>query len=710
MNAEANTALRDLCSSIDALRPPKRVTVADGAASSLLLKRPGDAPTAWSAKDTPYMVEPMNTLSSRQHSSTCFVGPAQCGKTVSLGEGWMAHAIANDPGDMLIVQMTESKAREYSRQRIDRALDHSPKLSVFKSSLTDNLHDKMFKHGMWLRIGWPTITNLSSTSYRYVFLTDYDRMPEDVDGEGDAFSLALKRTTTFLSRGMCAVESSPGFPVVDPNWQPSTHHEAPPCGGVLGIYNTSDRRRWYWKCLDCKNWFEAKPGLSLFRLPSEEQLLEEIREINIGAMAKEYARVICPHCETKIPFSYRYSMNQAGRWLPDGCRLRSDDTVEGDAMQSTTAGFWLGGVAAAYQSWESLLSKYLQALRHYALTSDESHLQTTVNTDQGMPYISWHLRQAALAASDPGSRREQDMQRYVVPIAARFLIATVDIQGGVGARFVVQVHAIGPNREKWLIDRYAITESNREGLGGKAPVDPAGYAEDWDLITEKVVRCTYRTEIENIEMRVRLTVVDTGGEDGVTERAYAWYRRLVAANVGMRVMLVKGQSSKKFEAATPNIRMSKVGARNPKEEGDIPLYILNTDRLKDIVSTDLKRSTPGAGYLHIPAWLPQSFLDELNSEVRNPDGTWTQVRKRNEAFDLLAYCEAGFLCLGADKINWQNPPAWAKTIESNVDSMTRADRKEMQENTPVAQTVATPEPEPVSRSLGRRVARSNYLA
>lgn len=64
-------------------------------------------------------------------------------------------------------------------------------------------------------------------------LTDYDRFPEDVDGEGDAFSLASKRTTTFMSLGMTLVESSPGREITDTRWKPSLPHEAPPTTGIL---------------------------------------------------------------------------------------------------------------------------------------------------------------------------------------------------------------------------------------------------------------------------------------------------------------------------------------------------------------------------------------------------------------------------------------------------------------------------------------------
>jgi phage terminase large subunit GpA-like protein len=275
---------------------------------------------------------------------------------------------------MLIVQMTEAKAREYSKQRVDRAILSSPKIRQLISlgGRDDNTHDKQFRHGMWLRIAWPTVTNLSSTSYRYVFLTDYDRMPSDLDGEGDPFTLGLKRTTTFLSRGMCAVESSPGYDWMDPNWQPTSAHEGPPVGGVVGIYNRSDRRRWYWACPDCHERFEAAPGVKLFGLPDEKTLLDDVRTSDLKAMASHYSRVICPHCGSLIDFKWRYELNKSGIWLRDGQRMTVDGEIVGTAMDSTIAGFWIGGVAAAYQSWDSLLNKHLQGLREYAMTGSKA--------------------------------------------------------------------------------------------------------------------------------------------------------------------------------------------------------------------------------------------------------------------------------------------------------------------------------------------------
>lgn len=705
-------ALHDICSPFSAFKPPRRIPVSHSAAENLFFKQPGGIPGLWSAEETPYMVEPMDTLASRRHEAVVFVGPARTGKTAALLLGWMAHAVINDPGDMLMIQMSQEKAREFSKTDIDRAIRYSPNIhAMMGGNQDDNTHDKMFKHGMWLRIAWPTASNVSGSTYRYTAITDLDRMAnaENVDGEGPLFKLALKRVTTYGSRGMALVESSPGIELVDPHWKAVTPHEAPPATGILGIYNQSDRRRLYWKCLHCAEWFEASPGLKLFGLPSEDSLLEIVREADLESIATEHNRVICPHCSGQMGPRSKMLLNKNARWLQDGLTLTRDDEVMGTAPSSTIAGYWLGGVAAAYQSWRSIILRYLQGLRDYALTNSEESIKTTVNTDQGMPYMSRALRDAAANATDPSSRKDKRMERFVVPDWTRFLVATVDIQGGVGARYVVQVHAIGPHREKAIVDRYNIVDSAREGVGGgKAPVDPARYAEDWDTITERVLRSTYRTSTENVEMRVRMTVVDTGGEDGVTDKAYAWYRRIARAGLAGRVMLIKGVG-RDAKANVPMIRESLVGARNTKEKGDIPLYLINTNMLKDIISNGLKRPAPGPGYVHIPSWLPQSFIDELNSEVRQTDGKWTQIRKRNEAFDLLVYSEAGCLRLGVDRINWQAAPDWAKPIAENTDRISREDRREMQDNEPVASSVEPAPQQPIVVRAQRRVARSRSL-
>jgi phage terminase large subunit GpA-like protein len=717
-------ALSDLSGAYLAFMPPQATSVAEGAEKSLIVKQPGMAGGPWSPAETPYMVEPMNLLASRLHEAVCFVGPARTGKTAGLLLGWMAHTVVNDPGDMLFIQMTQDKAREFSKTDISRAIDNSPGITAMlsKSASDRNTHDIMFRHGMWLRVAWPTVSNVSGSTYRYVAITDIDRIPnaENVDGEGPLFSLALKRTTTFLSRGMCLVESSPGIELQDPAWQPASPHEGPPVTGVLGIYNRSDRRRWYWQCPDCREHFEAAPGLGLFNLPRDDDLLETVRTADLSALAKKYgSRIVCPHCGVEIPSKMKTSLNAGGLWVPDNCTVTRDGEIVGPKPSAKIGGFWLGGVAAAYQSWESLVLRYLQGLRDYALTGSEEVLKATINTDQALPYMSRHLVEGRNTTTSVEDRATSQLQRYVVPPETRCLVAGVDVQGGTGARFVIQIHAIGPHMEQWLVDRFEIRQSMREGMGAEfAPIDPAAYAEDWDTLTEKLLRSTWRTPNEGLELKLKLVVVDTGGEDGTTPNAYQWFRKVRREGLADKVMLYKGASV----LSAPVLKMTRVGKRGSRDKGDVPLYVCNPNILSDGVDSGLRRQTPGPGYIHFPVakhptknpdgWLPPAFFDELKAEVRQPNGTWAKIRKRNESFDLCRMIRAGLLRLGLDKVrDWSAVPGWIAPLGQNSEIVAAEDRRAMKANESVEEPEAQFQPVRVlnRQKKPRRSIASPYI-
>lgn len=361
-------------------------------------------------------------------------------------------------------------------------------------------------------------------------------------------------------------------------------------------------------------------------------------------------------------------------------------------------------------------------MRDYALTGSEEALKATVNTDQGLPYMARALVEMQRGASTP-QERAVDLPRYVVPDWTRCLVASVDVQGGSTARFEVQVHSVGPHMEQQLVDRYPIKTSKREGMGDEfAPLDPAGYPEDWDVLTDKVLNATYRTSDPTREIKVRLVVVDSGGEDGVTANAYAWIRRLRQQNLSHRALLYKGASTK----GAPLLKMVRAGKRNEKDRGDIELMLCNPNLLSDAVAAGLRRSTPGPGYIHFPkpkhptlnpsGWLPAAFFDELSAEVRDPKtGLWSQVRKRNESFDLCRMIRAGLLRLGLDKVkDWNAVPAWLAPLHLNEYCVTVEERREMKSTEVEHVEPERPAPPPVrvvtKKKRPLRSVASPYLA
>lgn len=642
--------------------------------------------------------------------------------TASLLQGWMTHNVVNDPGDMLFLQMSKGKAREFSKTDIDRAIRNSPKVRAMLSprAVDSNTFDIMFRHGMWLRVAWPTVDNVSGSTYRYVAVTDIDRIDnaDNVDGEGPLFDLAKKRTTTFLSRGKTLVESSPGRPFEDPKWSPATPHEGPPCKGIVALYNRSTRERLYWQCPDCREHFEAKPGLALFSmLPSENELLEEVRSANIPALARKFANVICPCCGSVLQHKDKQHFNRRGIWLPDGCALTKEREVVGTAIESTIRGFWLGGVAAFKQSWESIVTQYLYGLQDYALTGSEEKLKQTTNTDQGMPYMPRHLVEVSTGLATPRERGEVHLERYVAPEEARAVTVSVDVQGGQNARFDVQVHAVGIGGEQWVIDRFAIRDSKRPGAtqDSFAPIDPASFPEDWDVLTERILLSTWRTPHENLEIHPLAVIVDSGGEDGVTHNAYSWYRKARKMGFGKRAFLYKGGSAPN----APDMRETMVGKIAGKGKDDIPLLHCNPNKLSDGVDAGLRRPTPGPGYIHFPAaqhptlnpngWVKPAFFDELEAEIRGKGGVWTQVRKRNETFDHCRMQRALHLRLGIYRVdNWNMVPATLAQLPQNSMVVTKETRREVKEN-----EVVTPPPvadEVQARPVYRRQRRSSVAA
>ena len=669
------------------VRPKEKLTISQWAEKYRYINNPGSYVGPWDNKKAPYLVEVMDTLASLDHTAVAFAGPARSGKS-DIAFCYLGYTAHHDPADMSIYFMSNFYARDWSQSDLAKVFAAKPpnaKRSIFEQLLMPgkqnrNTFDIRFMSGMRLNLRWPAITEVSGKTFPRGLLNDYDHMEQDVAKMGSPFDLVRKRSTSFKRFAMTYAESTPAFPVVDPNWIAETLHQAPPVEeGILKVYNQGDRRRWYWRCLntECRESFE--PDFDLFDYDMDAGRGDPVA---IGRSVK----MICPCCGHGMTQDDRYQLNLGGKWLKDGQTWDRHGVVHGDPPNNPTASFWLKGPAALFQDWPTMVTRYVQAMREFENTRTVSSLKATMEVDQGKPFVMPRDKTSRLPedlmsrAEDWGGTQEEP----VVPEGVRFLIATVDVQRSPPA-FVVQITGVGVGGDFFLVDAFKIRKSNRidesDRRGERAQIDPAAYLQDWDRLIEEVIEKTYPlADGSGRRMAIKITGCDSGGQAGVTPNAYDFWRRLRDDPDGKghhrRFHLIKGEGSKtgKDISKAPRRRLTYPDAtrkdRHSGARGDVPLELFNADLLKDTVYARLGSTKPETGMIRFPHWAPNWIYTQLVNETRTSTGWLKKPGQRNETFDLTYYAVG--LCLHPnirlEHVDWSQPdrlPQWMKPWDEN---------------------------------------------
>lgn len=658
--------------------PPRRMTVSEWAEEFREVNQPGAYVGPYRNATTPYMEEPADELTNPDLRGEVFVGSAQTGKTDGLIVNWTGYGAHLDGQDMMIVCQSFTAARDFSMRRIDRLIRYTPEVkdSLAKGSQNDNKFDKTFDNGMLLTISHPSKNELSGKPIGRVAITDYDRIEDDIDGEGNAFDLSSKRTTTYGSNAMTLAESSPSREITD-HKKVVTGHMAPPTTGILALYNRGDRRRWHWPCPECGSYFEGRWDHIKWDndLPSN--------------MAKaESAYMECPHCEYRIKPKQRRKMNIWGQWIKEGQWIDDEGYIQGEGNGSNIASFWLMGVAASFVTWPQLVKIYLDAEDDYLATGDETALTKFFNTDLGLPYVPKHIVDSDTRTPESIQARCESWTYKKVPPRVRFLLGLVDVQKNA---FVVQIIGIAPGTpfDLYLVDRFTIQYSDRvdpnapEGKESYLWVKPSAYLDDWDKIKEQVIDAAYELDDDSgRKMTVKLTLCDSGGEHrnrdasgvskgGVTTMAYNFWRKMRDEGLASRFHLLKGDATPGAPRARITYPDSEIAKDKSRRRGEIPVLQLNPTMNKDNLDARLEVMEEGKGMIHLPDWLITQgmlwFFAELTSEIREPGKGWKKIAKRNEAWDLFYYAIGACVSslIGIERLNWDRPPPFAADWDDN---------------------------------------------
>ncbi|MGV6848562.1 MAG: phage terminase large subunit family protein [Marinibacterium sp.] len=651
---------------LPALRPAEQMSVTD-AAEKYMRVRVADQWQSFRRDVAPYMVEPTDMIASRKFRGLVFCGPSQSGKTMML-QGAACHAIMCDPGRIALFQMTRDAAAEFERNKWAPMVRNSPELRKRQATGrgSDNINQKLFVGGTQLTLDWPTITKLSSATIRLVLGTDYDHFPDSIGGEGDAFSMMRARTTTYGSRGMVVVESSPGAPIKDESWKPRTPHDAPPVKyGVLALYPDGTRGRWYWPCPHCEDPFE--PTFKRLRYPDSDDPAE----------AGEAAEMVCPHCGVTFGHHLKRELNLAGRWLHESSDGRVVPLDCGDVRKSDFLSYWLDGAAAAFSSWADLVSGFEEAVAHFERTGDEEKLKTALNTGQAQPFVprvALDENEISLQAlKDKQSGAGIETAKGIAPAWTKFLTVSVDTQGN---RFDVGVTAWGDDGRHQPVDRFELhTPPDNAPDQADRTVRPFDIAEDWDVLIPLADR-VWPVEAQGWGLRPAIIAVDMQGGGSTTENAYRFYRGRRRSGQMRLWYLTRGRGRPSPNRDWPDRiwlkEPERASQRARKRQAATDIRILNmaTDRQKDAVSSSLRRTDDGRNVCHLPGWMTEAQLIEMTAERRTLSG-WDKRpgMVRNESLDHLVQARALQILIGGEKINSNDPPAWARGYVGNTNAV-----------------------------------------
>jgi phage terminase large subunit GpA-like protein len=404
----------------EGLTPDPLLSVSEWSDMHRMLSSKASAePGRWRTSRTPYLKAIMDCLSPTSAvERVVFMKAAQLGAT-EMGSNWIGYVIHHAPGPMMAVWPTVDMAKRNSKQRIDPLIEESAALSALISPARsrdsgNTILAKEFRGGVLVMTGANSAVGLRSMPVRYLFLDEVDGYPLDVEGEGDAISLAEARTRTFARRKIFIVST-------------------PTISGVSAIereYEASDQQRYFVPCPHCahRQWLRF------------EQLRWEKGQ-------PETAAYICESCDTAIHEHHKTWMLEHGEW-------RAMVPEHG----SKTAGFHLSSLYSpvGWRSWKDIAVAWESAVSK--VSGSAAAIKTFKNTELGETWVE----EGEAPDWQRLIERREDYRIGTVPLGGLLLVGGADVQKD---RIEASVWAFGRGKECWLVEhRVLMGDTAREAV------------------------------------------------------------------------------------------------------------------------------------------------------------------------------------------------------------------------------------------------------
>ena len=600
---EVNVVSDLIESMIDGLRPKPYESIVDWAPIHRFL--PKDAAAEGGGPidltRTPYIIEPLECLSpdSTVERVVMMFG-AQLAKSEALNT-FIAYVMAKGLGSAMLVQPNLTRAKEYSKTRIDPMIRDTPQLAALfpeKGSRDDpnQILLKKFDGGALLMRGAETASGLASSPIRFLAMDELDRYPQDVENEGNPVDLAIMRTAPFARRKLllCSTPVAEGTSLI------AQHLEQ------------TDQRRYVVPCPSCD---------TFQRLEYSRISCDRDKHDNLIADRATYT---CVECGEMIPETEKTGMVEKGHWEATAVPINPD-----------YRGYQLSALYSPWRSWSQIIET------HRAAGRNRDKLKVWTNTDMAEVF------------KDEGEapdwmklyRRRELYPEGKLPAGVHVLTAAADAQRD---RIECEVVGWGPNLESWSIDYIVIAGDT-------------STAEPWKELQKLLTKRWHHENGGDIGL-ARLGV-DAGDGAHSAAQIYRWARSLVPRVLPIRG--VSKADILVGRPRAEQIRKGRKSRRSFGLHWPVGVSMAKAEFYGWLRSEEpaAGEALP-VGWCHFPQDRDEDWFQQITAERRsitrdkkgNPSATWKVIAgRRNEGLDCRVYARAVAFVHGID--GW-SPQKW----------------------------------------------------
>ena len=361
----------------------------------------------------PFLIEIAEWLSPQSPVQYVFVCKGvQLGFT-ELGNNMLFTYADLYPCPMLVVFPIKKLLREHLDNKFWSGIKATPRLKdkirPVKQGSVDSSSSTFIKFaGGSIVASWSeSKSTFASGSYRVCHLSDVDRFPDDVGGEGDTVALAQKRLSSFGDSRKLFVESSP-----TKKGESKIYYE------VLN----GDQNRYFMNCPECKGrvtFLEEH-----FSYDWDKKTFELLDDVVF----------ICEHCGSVIYEYQKFEMmkpENGAKWQPMNPEYRNK-------LRKTC---FIGAYYSPIYTWNEIFQEKLDAEKDKELYGRTKKMKVWYNTLDGSLFDD-DTKEIDMSVDELLQRREEYDK---IPNSVVLLSAGVDTQGN---RNEVSVYGWVNDREK----------------------------------------------------------------------------------------------------------------------------------------------------------------------------------------------------------------------------------------------------------------------